>query len=377
MNWKVLGLCLPLSVAACSSLRMQHDTQSVESPASSQRFSEENEINNAERLLSLGRYEESRQAFRSFQSSYPQSNFFESSRLGEAHALEGLGRWDEAIKIDRDVYLKTSKDHPEIAALALYRMSFAYEATGDDLKTTAALLDAQRLGQYLPPEVAEAEIPARLAGIYGKLGRDKEAMNYLNQAEKGINRVRLERKEIGTGWLAKTYYQMGTVSTNQLSADNFEQSTDGFQMVQVYLIKSMQQNDSAWSERALEQGQATYQTFLNLAEVQQDRKTQIEFAGSVIDLVEQAELFKPLQGQKPNQFEESFFTFLQNIRKRTEDLLYQSKETMSLTEESQRFNSIKRPGRVKADSLLPEEESGIKKPIPTPPKIVPTEDPNL
>ncbi|WP_246845179.1 hypothetical protein [Bdellovibrio sp. NC01] len=355
---------------------MQHDTQSVESPMSSQKFAEENEINNAERLLSLGRYEEARLAFRSFQSSYPQSNFFESSRLGEAHALEGLGRWDEATKIDRDVYLKTSKDHPEIAALALYRMSFAYEATGDDLKTTAALLDAQRLGKYLPAEVAEAEIPARLASIYGKLGRDKEAMNYLNQAEKGINRIRLEKKEVGIGWLAKTYYQMGSISTNQLSADNFEQSAEGFRMVQIYLIKSMQQNDPAWSARALEQGQATYQSFLNLAETQAERKTQIEFAGTITDLLDQAELFKPLQGQKPNQFEESFFSFLQNLRKRTEDLLYQSKETMSLTEESQRFNSVKRPGRVKADSLLPEEE-GLKKPIPTPPKIVPTEDPNL
>ncbi|MDG0815086.1 tetratricopeptide repeat protein [Bdellovibrio sp. PAP01] len=360
------------SIVACSSFQID---RSDESAVAAKNLAEENEINNAERLLALARFEEARAQFKSFQGTYPQSFYFQSSRLGEAESLEGLGKWSEAVTIDRDVYEKTLKHQPAIAARALYRMSFAYEALGDDLKTLATLLDAYRMGSQLPSEVANAEIPARLASVYGKAGRDKEAMEYLNLAEKGIAKVREEKRDLDQTWLAKTYVQMGTVSTNQVSSENFEAAVEGQKMVQVYLIKAMQMNDPIWSQRGVDQAKNTYLVFLTLLQAQHgNRQLEANMGGSLSDLIEQAELFKPLQGQKVNSFEKDFFSYLQEVRKKIEDILYQTKETMSLTEESQRMNSVKRPGRAKVDALLPEEE---KRPIQTPPKIVPTEDPNL
>lgn len=367
-----LGL-LPFSLLAvsCAHISTQHEvgvTQNL------QAHEEENQINNAERLLALGRFEEARSAFINFQNNFPQSKYFQSSRLGEAQALEGLENWDEAIKIDRDVYLKTNKLQPEIAALASYRMSFAYEAMGDDMKALASLLDAKTNGQYLPPEIAKAEIPARLASYYGRMDRDKEATKYLNEAEKGINQVRAEKHEVDTAWLAKTYLQMGSVSTNQLSADTFDNVIESQKMVQVYLIKAIQVNDATWSPRAVDQAKKTYQSLYTLVETQGNRQTQADMGGSLIDLVDQAELFKPLSGQKPSESEKDFFAFAKSVKTKTENILYQSKATMSLTEESQKLNGLKRAGRVKAEELLPEEQN---LPIKTPPKIVPTEDPNL
>lgn len=372
MKIKVLSLCLLPLLTACASLQADRSHEAV---IANQKFAEENEINNAERLLALGRFEEARIQFKTFQGTYPQSFYLQSSRLGEAQSLEGLGQWSEAIRIDRDVYEKTVKLQPNIAAQALYRMSFAYEALGDDLKTLATLLDAYRMSAYLPSEVAQAEIPARLASVYGKAGRDKEAMNYLNLAEKGIAKVREEKRDLDQTWLAKTYVQMGTVSTNQVSSENFESAAEGQKMVQVYLIKAMGLNNPIWSKRAVDQAKNTYSALFTLVQAEhQDRQLQANMGGSLSDLIEQAELFKPMQGQVANAFEKDFFLYLQEVRKKTEDILYQTKATMSLTEESQRLNSVKRPGRVKVDALLPEEE---KHPIQMPPKIVPTEDPNL
>lgn len=380
MKLKNLGLSLlPFLLMACASNSLKTEGRDEATIVSSKKLKEENGINNAERLLALSRFEEARIQFKSFQETYPQSLYFQSSRLGEAQSLEGLGNWSEAITIDRDVYEKTLKLQPNIAALALYRMSFAYEALGDDLKTIAALLDARRMGSALPTEVAQAEVPARLASAYGRVGRAKEAASYLDLAEKGIAKVREENSDLDQAWLAKTYVQMGTVSTNQTSAaqgsENFERVVEGQKMVQVYLLKALQINDPIWSQRAVNQLKNTYQTLLSLVQMEkEDRQYQMNLAGNLNDLLEQAELFKPLQGQKANAYEVEFFSYLQELRKKLEDILYQTKETMSLTEESKKLNGVKRPGRVKTNDLLPEEE---KKPLPTLPKIVPIEDPNL
>lgn len=371
MRIKIICLASIYFLGACAHLSSA--PQRVQTATSK---NEENDILNAEKLLALGRNEEARIQFRNFQENYSQSLYFQSARLGEAQALEALGQWSEAIALDRDVYLKTLKQQPEIAALALYRMSFSYEALGDDTKTLAALLDARNMQSHLPSEVALAEVPARLAALYGRMeGREQEAMKYLSEAEKGIESLRQSRQKTDSSWLAKTYFQMGSLSTNQLSADNYEQSIEGQKMVQVYLLKALQLNEPAWSKKSLEQLKNTYQRFFNLFESQKtDRQRQVSMGGSLTDLIQQAELFRPLRAQVANNFEKDFFSYLSEVSAQTEKALYQNGESMSLTDESQKLHSLKRPGKVKVESLLPEEHTN---PLKALPKVVPTEDPNL
>ncbi len=216
-----------------------------------QKASDEAEIKNFESMLAQGHFDQALKAFQDFQSRRPQSQFFQAARLGEAQALEGQGRFQEAADLDRDIYLKTLQHQPEIAAMALYRASYAYEALGDDLRTVTTLLDARKLAEHLPIEIASAEIPARLASVYGRQGREDEAISYLNEAEKGIMQVIAEKgPQLQKDWLAKTYMQMGGVSTNQLSSENFQDLIQGQKWVQVYLIKAMRQNDPIWSLKA-------------------------------------------------------------------------------------------------------------------------------
>ncbi|MBO9667070.1 MAG: hypothetical protein J7501_09685 [Bdellovibrio sp.] len=361
---RALSLLLFAFLAGCSSFQMSRSEEGV---LQNKKLLEDKELSNAHDLLVRGKYVEAHKMFRDFEERYPQSVYFQAARLGEAQSFEGQGKWVEASAIYRDIYLKTKNLQPDIAAMALYRQSFCYEALGDDQKTIATLLDAKNLRTALPKEVGYAEIPARLGATYGRLGREKEAVAYLNEAEKGIAKIRAEdQAALSKDWLAKTYVQMGSTSTNQLSPASFATFVSGQKFVQVYLIKALELNDRVWSPRALKELQGTYQDLYSQVEaVRENRSRQAELGGSLIELIDRAELYRPIAGQTQNNYQIQFFTQLTDVRKNTETLLYQAKETMGLTEESQKLNSIKRPGRIKDDAVK------------TPPKVVPTEDPNL
>ncbi len=366
-------VCASLIVlSGCSSL----DRRSLPDLSEAQRASEEMQFTNAQKMLATGKFDQSLILFKEFQGLHPQSLHLQSARLGEAQSLAGMERWYESVEIYRDVVLKTRSYRPEIAAEALYHMSFSYEALGDDLKTAAALLDAKRLGSHLPEEVAFAEVPARLAVVYGRQDREEEALSYLNEAEVGVEKVRAEKgANLPESWLAKTYVQMGGVSANQLSAQSFAGFVRGQKLVQIYLFRAMRLADAVWSRKASEMLQQTYRALYQQFESTRDHKEmQLVLGGELLGLMDQAELFRPPVGHKMNSYESDFFALLSEVRKKTEGVVYGSAGVMGLTEESQRLNSLKRPGRVKVDALLPEEEKST---ISHPPKIVPSEDPNL
>lgn len=372
---RMISLFVFLSLAGCSSFQMG---RSEEANLQNQRLLEERDLHAAQDILTAGNFVQAQKQYKAFQETYPRSTFFQASRIGEAQTLEGQGKWVESAAIYRDVILKTRNLQPDIAAMALYRMSFCDEALGDDQKTVADLLEAHSLRSALPLTVAYAEIPARLAAAYSRIGREKEAVQYLNDAEKGIAKIRAESDpaKLEKDWLAKTYYQMGSVTTNQLSPENFGAFVASQKYVQIYLIKTMELNDSRWSPKALKQLQNTYnELYLQVEAVKQNRNQQAQLGGSLVDLIDRAELYKPISGQTPNSYQIEFFTLTNDVRLKTERLLYQGHESMGLTEESKKLNSIKRSGRTKADAFLPEEQkSSIKTP---PQKVNPGVDPNL
>ncbi len=342
---------------------------------------EELELNNAERAFADNRFSDASLMFRAFQNAHPHSTFFHAARVGEAQSIENLGNVAEAGQIYREVYLLTIKEQPNIAALALYRLSFVYEFLGDEVRTLATLLEAQKMAKFLPAEIAKAGIPARLASAYLKFNKQQEALVYLNQAEKGLDQLRSEQRKLDLFWLGNIYFQMGKSSTNQLSVDNFQQVINIQKMVQVYLLKAIKLNEPKWSQLSLVQAKLVYQDlFSTFALPISDRTQKNNMGGSLLDLIEQAELFKPFYQAESNNYEKEFFKFIKTMKSEIEASLYQPKETNFLTEESERLHSIKRLGRRSLDEKAnigePEQISdkpSIKQPI----KIVPTEDPNL
>lgn len=369
---KLLVSFVLVALAGCAHFVERSETATLEE---AQRNAQTQDLHNAEDLLHKGRFEESERAFLAFLTKYPQSTFYQSARLGVAESMEGQGRYNEAADLNREIYLNTLRLQPEIAAQALYRTGLCFEAMGDDQKALAALLDAKNLGEHLAPEVALAEIPAKLSAIYARQDREKEALAYLNEAEKGLSKVMQERgSTLERSWLARTYFQMGSVSTNQLSRDNFGSFAQGQMWVQSYLIKAMKLDDLTWSPRAQKKLIETYRNLFSLFESEAELSQQVQMGGDLYDLMDQAELYKPITGEKIEGLEKDFFATLTDIRTQSDKILYTAKETTGLTVESQKLNGLRRAGRVKADKLLPGEKA---KPIPLPPKIVPTQDPNL
>lgn len=372
---KIVLILLAMSFLGACAVKTERPSEAAIASAKEQR-----DYDNAEKSLAAGKFADSLILFKEFQNIHPQSRYRQSSRLGEAKSLEGLSKWDEAVKIYNDVYLKTVKYQKDIAALAMYNLSFCYEALGDDAKAIASLLDAKKFGDELSPEVVWAEIPARLAMLYGKFDRQEDARKYFIEAEIGIKKVtEAKRDSLNKEWIIKTYYQMGTISTNQLSIDSFAQVVQGQKYAQVYLIRALGYPDSPWATRALTQLKETYQNMLNtLKSVTPDsggalarQELQNSLGSDLTDLVNQAELYQPLSGVKMNPLQEDFFGFLKIVLTQTEQILYSGKETIGLTPESEKLNSINRvlPARKKSPISLPPKEAPV--------KVVPKEDPNL
>ncbi|WP_413585694.1 tetratricopeptide repeat protein [Bdellovibrio sp. HCB274] len=362
---KLISLFVLFSLTGCSFFQMN---RSEEGTLQSQRLLEEKDLNTAQESLKSGNFPEALKQFKLFQQTYPVSTYLQFSRIGEGQALEGQEEWFQAAAVYRDVILKTRNLQPDIAALASYRMSFCDEALGDDQKTIASLLDARGLRDSLPLTVGYAEIPARLAAAYSRVGREKEAIQYLNEAEKGIAKIRAEADatKLEKDWLAKTYYQMGSVSTNQLSTETFDGFVNSQTLMQIYLIKTLELNDSRWSPKALKQLAVIYgEMYLQVESVQQNPSLQAHLGGALIHLIDRAELYRPITGQTLNSYQIEFFTLTNDVRSKTEGLLYQGHESMGLTEESKKLNSIKRSGRIKVETQLPEK------------KVAPGVDPNL
>jgi hypothetical protein len=360
---KFVLLLAAVLMFGCASLTTVHDDEIVMTKTDV----EQSALGTAEASMEKAQYEVALKQFRQFQQTYPQSYYLQAARLGEARALSGLEKWSDAIAIERDVYLKTVKDQPTIAALAQYQASFGYEALGEDVKELASLLDTERLADKMPSTVANAELPARLASVYARLGREAEAMQYLNKAEKGLAKL-IEEKgvNISNDWLAKTYYQMGRISTAQLAVENYDQLAQSQKVVQVYLLKAVKLNDGVWSHEALQDLKETYLNFFNQFNSQDVSKSErISMGGSLVELINHAQLYRPMSAKKMNALEKDLFAYLSELKKRTETALYQNEETMGLSIESQQLNQLKRELPIK------------KSPVPSKPKVLTSEDPNL
>lgn len=332
-------------------------------------------LESAETALANADYKKSLELYRLFQKKNRSSKYFLAARLGEALSLEAVENWSDALDIYRSVYDAAVRLQPDIAAQAMYRMSFCYEALGDDVKAVATLKDSLNQKEFLAEEVVLAEAPARLAMLYSKSENISEARKFIDLAQKGMAALQ-GRRDISRVVLAKASYQMGAVSLNQISIDNLARVIAGQKSVQRYLLKAMGFNVVPWSKQASEKLKRNYRdmwnTLLELpglkgvdAEVLTRRRLELQtnFGVEYLDLIEDAELFRPLEAEKMNNLEEDFFAYLAEQKKHALDLLHRYEGRMGLTSESEKLNGMKRPGKIKEAITLPKNKS--------------VEDPNL
>ncbi len=209
-------------------------------------------------LLEKREYEKADDLFQKMLRAHPTTNWTLAAQFNRARALEGLGRHQEALTIYRSV-AETAKRAPRLQGLSLLRAGVLYEALGEDDKSLAALKDAERRSRYLPVEVAQTELPARLAAAYARERIFAEAERYYNLAEGQLARL---RSQIAAGdqpeWVPRILYAMGHRPLGEVTWERFESSLVPIERSQIYLLQSAELGISPWAEQSAEELIASY-----------------------------------------------------------------------------------------------------------------------
>lgn len=340
------------------------------------RAQQEKEIERGEREIEKFNFVEALNTFQKFQEAYRSSPFTAQAMMGEARAQEGLGRWTDAAALYRQVVELTRNQETDFAAMALYRLSYCYEATGSEAKTLSSLLDAEKLKKELPVEIALAELPARLAASYYRSGRFKEASEKLEAAETGIRQLQqMKINEVSKEWLAQTYLQMGIVSTQDLSFENFKPSLDTLKIVQIYLLKSAEVADEKWSPLA---AQTLVQIYTDLTQIvsevplnrskdlllahreQSDRRAFL--AGQVLESLNRLKAVRfDVENEKSEKIIAGIFEKLSIQEDKLVDFLNRDPVSNSLTAESAKNQNVKKNITIQSEPLFPSEKKAGRK----------------
>jgi tetratricopeptide (TPR) repeat protein len=195
----------------------------------------------------------------------PTSPYLQSASFHSARALEGLGRWRDASERYRGVVVACEGLAPRLQAMALYRLSFCWEALADDQQTVAVLFDLEKRSAELPKEILSAELPARLAAAYARVGNFDRAIDYYQKAETGIKQLKRTKVLEGNGskaevpsWLPRTLYFMGSMSLRHVSWSDFETAFRPLARSQTYLLEASELGMDPWSTRATKDLIGTY-----------------------------------------------------------------------------------------------------------------------
>jgi hypothetical protein len=387
MMIKILCFSLVLTMLGCSSI-----TQRWASVDPQVKAQQEKEIRAAENLLEAQQAPEAEKAFTDFQAKYPISIYYQAAQVGKAKALELQGKWTEAAALYRATIEATRETQPEIAAQALYEISFCYENLGDEARLIASLQDALRMKQYLHPEWAMAEIPARLAASYNRVGRLDEAQKYFKQADQGMTQLRAQHdKDASAEWIAHVYYEMGLFSTNQLAYENLQASLDTLKMVQIFSLRSVEAHAEPWSQLASDGLQTNYRDIWNTiqdiplnksmdvgAAEREKVERQTGFVGQLLALINDLKRFETPEVAEKNLVMKDLLGFLNNVESQGSQFLSSSQMHTRLTPESQRRNALKKEGVVlkSVDSKEAKKTKASSQPAEAKPKTVPI-DPNL
>lgn len=369
-----------LLLSACA--MMPRKTTGLE-PSPEQKAAYRTELDKAWSNLAQNEPEVAYKMFTDFQKSSPQTVFEAEAKFGEAKALEQMGEWARAAKIYRQLSLERLQSQPQIAALALYESSKTAEALGDESGMMAALMDAQKQAAHLPEDIRTAALPARMGIAQLKMGDTEAARKSLALADQGLNV--LKQKGAAPEIWARIYFEMGSVSTNQLAPENFQSHLDSFKEGQIFLLKSIEAGVSPWSDNALAALQKHYQDFWNLSmnppvsrglDQGAQERARAELQERWLGQISQA-LVMLKQNQRPEGApvlaqEKKLNEFIVNVETEAQERLLNLNPLLPLTPEAQKRGRLKRKGTVRSEPVFPSEKASQKKSQPAT-----KSDPNL
>lgn len=203
-------------------------------------------------------YEAAVKGFADFLRDQPTTNWTLAAQFNWGRALEGMGKYSEAAAKYQETAEK-GKRVPKLQGLALLRLAVVLEALGEDDRSLAALKDAEKRADEMSSEIAQTELPARLASAYARKRNFAEAEKYFAQADRQLGRLRAqvpsgERPE----WLPRILYAMGHRPQAVVQWDRFESSLIPLERSQLYLLQSAELAVEPWATQSADELIAAY-----------------------------------------------------------------------------------------------------------------------
>jgi tetratricopeptide (TPR) repeat protein len=369
----ILLVMLSLSIySGCSSAEKKDSPEYKAQQQVLLKARQDGEIKTAHEKMLAGNYDQAIQVYEEFKKKNPLSIFVQSADFGIAQSRELKGEWVEAIQLYKNVIAVNTNAQPELAALSLYRLSFCYEALGKDQQVIATLLDARLRASSLEPAIANAAVPARLAAAYFRSGREEDAVLELQRAQSGINSlISKNQSKVDKNWLAEIYIEMGYYSTNQLSASNFLSTAKTLRSVQGFLLQAMELNVEPHSEMAAKFLRENYRDLWaqvlkspfdskadEVVAARQQAQAQSTIVVEILQLIVDLKQRRPMSADENHPVLNDFFSYIDEIEKRSTLFLASRSEINRLTPEAIQRRAIKASGLVNASEYLPEEVQG-------------------
>lgn len=172
---------------------------------------------------------------------------------GIAHLL--IQNCELASERFRKVIRLSAKTAPTIRGRALLRMSDVYTCLGEDNKAILTLVEIVKGKFDLPVEVIRAEVPAKLATAYARMGNIKEANRYFQIAERGLVQVETSYRnpQERTKAMGMTLFLMGNTSQINIQSMSSDEYFATIKSLQRYLYRAVELNAEPWSEQAAQQ----------------------------------------------------------------------------------------------------------------------------
>jgi tetratricopeptide (TPR) repeat protein len=275
----------------------------------------------------------------SFRHKFPETSYYQTTRIMEARSQHGLGKYKDAIDLYEKIQASTLDKNQKLWAQARYESSFSFEELGDSVSTLAILFGLERVKAPLSEEVEMAELPARIAGIYFEQGRDKEAREYLDKADRGL-KILISEKGIENNRrrFSEVMYRMGSVITPHITLENFPRVLKAHRNAQIYLIRAMELNVPTWSQRAADDLIATYRNYWHFIQTQwsgpEDRPVRVQAFKNLHTLISESIYRQPAEPAMWNDSLRAYFSFADQLEKEISANLFASGETTIMTEKT-------------------------------------------